>query len=172
MHATIPARLTHDDDLIVLSDANPGWKIEREPDGSITMSPPAGALSGTRNIALAMLVARWNGEPAKGKVFDSSAGFTMPDRSVRSPDVSWIAMRRWDALSPDERDSFTRIVPDVWIELRSKADAVAALKRKLLRCREQGATYVVLVDPYERCVWTDGEPPSGFPTDYTPVFDA
>jgi Uma2 family endonuclease len=172
MHATIPARLTGDDDLIILSDANPGWKIEREADGSITMSPPAGALSSTREFALGMLVAAWNGNPPKGKVFSPSAGFTMPDTAVLSPDASWIAMDRWNALTEEQRDSFTAIVPDVCMELRSKTDSVAALRRKLRRYRSYGATYVVLVDPYERTVWTDGMPPPEFPTDFTPVFDA
>jgi hypothetical protein len=35
----VPARPLDDDELLALSAANPGWHIEREPDGSLSVSP-------------------------------------------------------------------------------------------------------------------------------------
>jgi Uma2 family endonuclease len=172
MHATIPARLTSDEDLVTLSEANPGWQIERQANGSITLSPPAGGASGAREFALSVLIATWNGRPPKGTAFSPSTGFTMPDRSVLSPDAAWVSRERWSALTVEQRESFPPLVPDVCIELRSQSNGVAELKRKLRRYRAYGATYVVLVDPYERTVWTDGIAPPDFPTDFSSVFDA
>ncbi|HEY0382450.1 MAG TPA: hypothetical protein VGC72_09645 [Candidatus Elarobacter sp.] len=35
----VPARPLDDDELLRFSAANPGWHIEREPDGSLSVSP-------------------------------------------------------------------------------------------------------------------------------------
>jgi hypothetical protein len=85
MTVTIPATR----DLRAISDANPGWKVEADADGSIRMSP-TGTLTGLRLNLLAIELNRWN----------ERAG------------------------------------------------------------------------PYERSVWSEGERPEGFPSDFTSVFDA
>ena len=166
MMAHVPASVGADFDEI--AEANPGWKVEREPDGGFTMSP-TGSVSGAHDAALMKLLLAWN-ETAGGILFGSSAGFTMPDASMRSPDAAWMPMERWRALPKAER--FIAVVPDVCIEVVSVSDNVGYLIAKLQRYRAYGATFVVLVDPFRRRSWTDGTPPEGFPTDFTSVFDA
>jgi Uma2 family endonuclease len=156
--------------LEVISAANPGWKVEREADGSITMSP-TGTISGAHDIALIALLLRWQ-TAAGGQLFGSSTGFTMPDRAVLSPDAAWISGERWAAVPQSERDHYARVVPDVCIEVASKTDFVPALVLKLRRYRDYGAGYALLVDPYARSTWSDGDAPPGFPSDFTSVFDA
>ena len=51
------------------------------------------------------------------KLFDSSAGYLLPDGSVRSPDASVVRIERWQALSEAERDGFPPLCPDLVVEL-------------------------------------------------------
>jgi len=37
--------------------------------------------------------------------------------------------------------------------------------------RELGTQYVVLIDPYRRKVWADGDRPADFPEDFSSLFD-
>jgi Uma2 family endonuclease len=159
-------------DLLRLYDENPGWQFEREADGVVVMTPPAGSASSVRNAALAALVKEWDEKYGHGVVFDSSAGFQMPDSSVLSPDASWMSRARWNALTPDEREDFAPACPDICVELVSKSDRPQVLRDKLLRLRGYGASYVILIDPYRGDVWTDGECPPGFPTDFSAVINA
>lgn len=168
MIARIPpsAHLT----LEEVSAANPGWKVEREADGSFTMSP-TGTISGARGFALAWLLLDWQ-RSAGGILFDSSTGFTMPDKAVLSPDAAWIAQARWSAVPQSRRDEWVAIVPDVCIEIASKTDSFHDLVGKIQRYRRYGAAYALLIDPYGRRALSEGHPPAGFPTDFTSVFDA
>jgi Uma2 family endonuclease len=156
--------------LEMVSEANPGWKVELEADGSITMSLN-GTISGAHDVALLALLIEWN-KRAGGHLFGSSTGFTMPDKSVLSPDAAWISSERWGAVPSTDRAGWAAIVPDICIEVASRTDDAGYLIGKLQRYRAYGASYVLLVDPYKRSTWSDGIRPFGFPTDFTNVFDA
>jgi Uma2 family endonuclease len=144
-----------------LSSENPGYRFERDADGTLVVSP-TGSMSGLRNARLGAALARWNDRlPLPGFCFDSSAGFMLPDGSLISPDAAWIAHDRWLALTDEQREEYAPIVPDVVVEVASKTDRPAALRSKLERCRALGADYVLLLDPYRDEVWTAGEAPCG-----------
>jgi hypothetical protein len=51
------------------------------------------------------------------KLFDSSAGFLLPDGSVPSPDASVLRLERWQTLSKAERDGFPPLCPDLVVVL-------------------------------------------------------
>jgi Uma2 family endonuclease len=153
-----------------ISEANPGWKVELETDGSITMSP-SGTVSGARDVVLLVLLGEWQKNNA-GSLFGPATGFEMPDGAVLSPDAAWISEERWAAIPVIERKGYVRIVPDVCIEIASETDRALTLIAKLQRYRAYGAAYVLLIDPYNRSTWNDGTLPPGFPTDFTRVFDA
>jgi len=156
--------------LEMISEANPGWKVELEADGSITMSP-TGTISGARDMAVAALLVGWQ-RTAGGIAFGSSTGFMMPDKAVLSPDAAWIAQDRWDAVPPERRDEYVAIVPDVCIEVMSKTDAIHDIVGKMQRYRRYGAAFALVIDPYHRRTFSEGDPPPGFPADFTSVFDA
>jgi Uma2 family endonuclease len=169
MIAHVPVKASKDD-LIRVSEANPGWKVELDADGTLLMSPPAGMASSRRNVMLAVMIHRWAEE--HGYVsFDSSAGFELPDKSVRSPDAALVREIDWRALTEVEQDSFGPLVPAIAIELASKTDRPSRLQTKLRRMRELGTAYVVLIDPDRREVWTDGDRPTDFPQDFSDLFD-
>ncbi len=169
MVAKVPAPTTPDD-VERLSIANPGWQIEREADGTISMSPTFSD-GGRRNLRLALLIGNWNQRTNAGEAFDSSTGFTMPDGAILSPDLSWIRRDRWEALTINQREKYAAIVPDVCIELVSSTDRIEATIAKARRYRVYGASYVVVLDPMTRTTWTDGTPPDAFPSDFSTVID-
>ncbi len=171
MRATIHLRQSiTDDDLRRVSEENPGWQVERAADGSLLMSPTSMS-SSARNVELAFQMAAF-AKRAGGKSFGPDCGFTMPSGAVLSPDACWVREEVWAQLSPEDRDSFSRIVPAICIELRSRTDGVRELQRKIRTYREAGAEYALLIDPYARRVWSDGAPPEGFDLDVAAIFDA
>jgi Uma2 family endonuclease len=167
------ARIPHSSGPITLeavSEANPGWKVEREADGSFTMSP-TGTMSGLHDTRVLAILLEWQ-KRAGGVLFGSSTGFEMPDKSVLSPDATWISDERWNAVPGEQRIGYAPIVPDVCIEVVSKTDRPDYLVAKLQRYRRYGAGYVLLIDPWRRTTWSEGAMPLDFPSDFTSVFDA
>ncbi len=160
-----------DEEILDVSRENPCWQFERDSGGALIVSPPIGSDSDTRNVELTFQIATY-AKAYGGQPFGSSGGFTMPDKAMYSPDGAWIATERWRALTPKQRASFAPIVPDVWIELRSQSDTNAELRAKLQSIRAFGASYVVLIDPYARTMWTDGTPPPNFVLDLDAICDA
>jgi len=135
-----------------LCAANPDLRLERDADGALTVMSPTSSESGGRNMALGARLWFWNESAGLGRVFDSSAGFTFPDGSVLSPDASWIARARWDAVPAEERRRFARVVPDFVAELRSPSDPLPALREKMARYIAQGVRLGWLIDPAARTV--------------------
>ena len=86
-------------------------------------------------------------------MFDSSTGFTLPDRSVFSPDASWISLGNWNALTEEDKNKFAPICPEFIIEVRSKFDSVQDLKNKMVKWIANGATLAWLIDPIEEITY-------------------
>jgi len=169
MIAHVPIRAGKDD-LIRVSEANPGWKVELDAHGTLHLTPPAGGRTGRRNWDLSDLLNTWAIEHDFAR-FDSSTGFELPDRSVVQPDAAFVRGVDWRGLTEKQQEDFVPLAPAVAVELVSKTDRPSELREKLLRMRALGTGYAVLVDPYRREVWTDGERPPGFLTDFTTLFD-
>lgn len=82
-----------------------------------------------------------------GLAFDSSAGFSLPDRSVLSPDASGVSNEKWNKLSDEDKDKFAPVCPEFVIEVRSKTDYVEDLKEKMKVWLKNGCVLGWLVDP-------------------------
>jgi Uma2 family endonuclease len=126
--------------------ANRDLRIERDEKGQIFLMPPTGLETGNYNFELAAEFAFWNRQYNLGKVFDSSSGFTFPDKSVRSPDVSWLINEKWKSLSQDEKEKFSQVVPDFVLELRSASDSLSELKDKMEKYKKNGVPLGWLID--------------------------
>jgi Uma2 family endonuclease len=112
---------------------------------------PVGSFSSNKNFKLNFLFASWvETHPELGYGFDSSAGFTLPDLSMRSPDAAWIRKERWDNLSTKEQKVFAPICPDFVIELRSESDSINALKEKMIEWVKNGCRLGWLIDPIQQ----------------------
>ena len=115
-----------DDDAAIerLSRASPGWQIEYDASGTMLVSPTSSD-GGARELEAGMQLGAY-AKRYGGKAFGSPAGFRLRDRSVRSPDASWLSAERMDALVPSERTGFWRVCPDVVIEILSASGARVA----------------------------------------------
>jgi len=125
---------------------NDDLKFERDKHGTIYVMEPTGAETGSFNVEVATDVTMWNRKHRSGIVFDSSAGFTLPNTAVRSPDISWISKERWEALPTEAKKKFAPICPDFIIEIRSESDSLSELKNKMEEYMENGCHLGWLID--------------------------
>jgi Uma2 family endonuclease len=127
--------------------------LERDENKQILIMPPTSANTGIKNTNLLVELANWNRKKNMGVCFDSSTGFTLPDGSVRSPDVSWITKEKWDQISDSERDEFAHVCPDFVIELKSKSDNLKMLSNKMGKWIKNGCSLAWLINPEDKTVF-------------------
>ncbi|TDN40114.1 Uma2 family endonuclease [Hymenobacter sp. UV11] len=127
--------------------ANSQLKLERHADGTIEFQSMTGGETGERNSELNADLTIWNRATQIGRVFDSSTGFQLPDRAVRSPDAAWVSQARWEALTPEQRRKFPPLCPDFVVELRSASDSLTDLTAKMQEYIENGCRLAWLIDP-------------------------
>jgi Uma2 family endonuclease len=135
------------EDFWRLCVANPDLRLEREAGGELVVMPPAGSDSGSRNADITGQLWYWNRQTKLGVVFDSSAGFTLPNTAVRGPDAAWMTAERWAALPVAVRRRFAEICPDFVVELASPSDDRDKLAKKMEEYLAQGIRLGWLIDP-------------------------
>ncbi|MDJ0575023.1 MAG: Uma2 family endonuclease [Xenococcaceae cyanobacterium MO_234.B1] len=114
---------------------NPELKFETNAKGELIVMSPTGSETGERNADLVIQLGIWNRKYKLGKVFDSSTGFKLPNGAKRSPDVSWIANIRWNALTKEQKRGFAPIAPDFVIEClgaRSQSEETSEGSHRLM----------------------------------------
>ncbi len=167
-----PLIIESDDALVRLSRDNPGYKIEREEDGTITMSPThtkGGAKSAEALVQLYNYAKR-----AGGKAFDSSTGFSVgPGKKTMSPDASWISQPRIDELIRlGKAEKYWPISPDIIVEVKSDSDDFTDTIAHVEHFRSRGTTYAAAVDPDTRAVVELGTAFGGLTLDFDAIIDA
>ena len=90
-------------ELELLSRDNPDARMEINPQGQLIFMSPTGGETSNRNSTLLAQIWYWNNKNKLGKVFDSSGGFKLSNNAVRSPDVSWIPIEKWNNLTKEQR---------------------------------------------------------------------
>ena len=100
--------------------------------------PPTGGETGKRNSKLNLQLGIWNERTQLGEVFDSSTGFTLPNKADRSPDAAWLEKSRWLALTSAQREKFIPLCPDFVIELLSANDSLKKTQDKMQEYMENG----------------------------------
>jgi Uma2 family endonuclease len=167
----LPLVLVDDDDLVRVSEENPGYQFEREEDGTLTVSPTftlGGGQSGRAYYQLETYA-----RSAGGAAFDSNAGFEIgPRRAIKSPDASWVSENRIDALTQIQRARFWPLSPDVAIEVNSSSDDFRDTVAKIEFYMKHGTRYAVAIDPTTREVVELGVPPDGLVLDFDRIIDA
>ncbi len=140
-----------DDELFAFCIANKELRIERDELGQLIIMSPAGGITGNLNFKLTSIFGQWVEENTElGYGFDSATGFRLADKSMRSPDVSWVKKERWDALELEDQEKFAPICPDFIIELRSKSDSLSQLKSKMEKWIQNGCQLAWLIDPIQQ----------------------
>jgi Uma2 family endonuclease len=149
-----------DEQFYKLCQDNRDLRIELTSRGELIIMPPTGSKTGWRNSKLNARIAVWSERDETGITFDSSTGFTLPNGAKRSPDVSWIRIERWEALTEEEQEGFAPICPDFVAELRSTEDRLSTLQDKMKEYIENGARLGWLFDPHTRSlfIYRPGQP--------------
>ena len=128
-------------------------RLELTSTGELIVMPPTVSITGKRNADLTYQLWAWTKKDATGLCFGNTAGFTLPNGAIRSPDASWIKNERWERLTPEQLDTFSPICPDFVVELRSKSDRLAVLFAKMSEYIANGASLGWLIDPTKRRVY-------------------
>ena len=126
---------------------NPDLRFETDANGKLNIMSPTGSESGERNASLLAQVWNWNSQRRLGKVFDSSTGFKLSNGATRSPDVSWIAIDRWNSLTAKQKQGFAPIDPDFVIELLSPTDTLSNTQQKMSEYLNCGVRLGWLINP-------------------------
>ena len=131
-------------------------RMELTKDGELIVMSPTGGEAGRKNFNLYLDLGNWNRQAKIGEAFDSSTVFILPNGASRSPDVSWIRLERWNALTLKEKQGFPPIAPDFAIELVSPSDVknqrYQDLQAKMQEYLDNGVKLGWLIEPSTRTV--------------------
>jgi Uma2 family endonuclease len=161
-----------DDELMALSELNPGYQLEVSPEGELIVTP-TGSRSGKQSAEVLRQLANWNEATEAGEVFDSSTGFRLPDGSIRCPDASWVRRDRWASLTETEQRGFAPLAPDAVFEVASPTNTIDELRQKAGHYVRNGVRLVVLVDPDAKLLEAHrpGTPPNVLHNPHEVTFD-
>lgn len=135
-----------------LAQINQELQLELTATGELIIMPPTGGETGHKNFEIYIDLGVWNRQKCLGKSFDSSTGFRLPNGAVRSPDVSWLKLERWQALTPEQRKKFLPLCPDFAVELVSETDEIQTTHSKMQEYLTNGLRLGWLIDPETKTV--------------------
>jgi len=140
-----------DDQFYEFCQINRDLRIERSAKGELIVMPPTGGETSERNAEITMQLRLWAKRDGTGTTFDSSCGFILPNKAVRSPDAAWIEKSRLATLTAEQRKKFIPLCPDFVLELRSPTDSLSVLQDKMQEYLTNGAKLGWLIEPeYKR----------------------
>ena len=131
-------------------------RMELTKDGELIVMSPTGGEAGRKNSRLTQQVRNWADRDGTGEVFDSSTVFVLPNGARKSPDVSWLTLDKWNALTLKEKEGFPPVVPDFVIELVSPSDIknqrYEDLQAKMQEYLDNGVQLGWLIEPSAKTV--------------------
>jgi len=141
-----------DDEFMSFCAANEPLRFERDANGEIIVMSPTGTDGSEVEGDVYLELGIWARADGRGRAYPASAGFKLPDTSVRAPDAAWMSYSRRNSLTPAQRKGYGRICPEFVIEVRSETDRLPPLQEKMGIWLENGAELAWLIDPEERAV--------------------
>ena len=139
-----------------LAQAEQLARMELNKDGELIVMSPTGGTAGRKNRRLTQQIGIWTDRDGTGEAFDSSTIFVLLNGARRSPDVSWIKLKRWNRLTQAQQDGFPPIVPDFVIELVSPSDLknqrYEDLQEKMQEYLDNGVRLGWLIEPSAKTV--------------------
>ncbi|HJZ95116.1 MAG TPA: Uma2 family endonuclease [Candidatus Solibacter sp.] len=146
-------RLIDDEEFFEFCAENRKLRIEREPNGDITIMPPTGGETSYRNIDLASQLHNWAKRDGRGRAFDSNSEFFLPNGAARGPDAAWVDKGRLANLTKEQKRKFFYLCPDFVIELTSPSDRLNKVQAKMVEWIANGAALGWLIDADKRTVY-------------------
>lgn len=152
MQAALPRRVSVKE-YLAFCRANPDLNTERTAEGEIVIVPPAGGESSHRSLDVATQLAVWARADGRGKTFESSVQFLLPDTSGLSPDAAWVSNEALARLSPQQRREFLALSPEFIVEVRSPSDRLPKAKAKMEQWTANGVQLAWLIDADRETVY-------------------
>jgi Uma2 family endonuclease len=147
---TKPAIEMDDEQFFKFCQINDDLQIERTAEGDILIMAPEGGTSGLGSSELLGQFVNWAKRDGRGRVFGPSAGFVLPNKAMRAPDVAWVRNTTLARLTKQQLEKFLPLCPDFVLELRSPSDSLRRLQEKMEEYRDNGAALGWLLDPKTR----------------------
>lgn len=154
-----------DDFVYSLSRAIPEYRFERSADGELIVAPNHTAGRRQSGEAYYQLRQWMERTSAGGHVFNSSAGFRLPDRSLLAADAAWLSSARIASLTAEQRSGYWQTAPEVAIEVSSPSDAWGDVCAKIDAYCANGSTYAIAIDGQTGATYECGAPPPGLRID-------
>ena len=148
-----PAIEMTEEAFIAFCAQNSDMRIELTAEGVLEIMPPAFAITGHKNVKISSQLDVWADQDGSGIAFGPTAGFTLPNRAIRSPDASWVLRSRLAALTAEDKNRFIPLCPDFVVELRSSTDRLSVVQAKMAEYIANGARLGWLIDPIARRVY-------------------
>jgi Uma2 family endonuclease len=133
--------------------SDPRLRLELTSTGELIVMPPVGLQTSIRNAGLTCQLESWARTDGNGVCFASCAGFTLPNKAIRSPDASWARREKWEHLTEQQKEGFAPFCPDFVAELKPPPDSLTQLFDKMVEYKANGASLGWLIDPEERRVY-------------------
>jgi Uma2 family endonuclease len=130
-----------------LSEGGLDYQLELV-EGKIEIMGPSDIVSSEIGAIFTRFLGNWVYPRRLGRIFDSAAGFILPDSNLTALDVSFVRASR---LKQSVR-YFAELVPDLVVEIKSQSDRINPLKKKINQFLELGAQVGILIDPDELTV--------------------
>lgn len=130
------------EDLEKMQAAHPDYRMELV-EGNIVVMSPSGYESEEVGTEFARILGNWVRPRQIGRVTGSSAGFRLPNKDLRAPDVSFIRADRFKRSTED----YAELVPDLVVEVKSKTDTLEKLQAKINEFISLGTQIGILIDP-------------------------
>ena len=132
---------------------NSDMRIELTAEGVLEIMPPTKGDTGAKELDIAVDLGIWARSDGRGVAFGPTAGFTLPNNAIRSPDASWVLRSRLAALTDEDKNRFIPLCPDFVVELRSTTDRLSVVQAKMAEYIANGARLGWLIDPIARRVY-------------------
>ena len=145
-----PAIALTEEQFAAFCAQNSDMRIELTAEGVLEIMPPAFAITDHKNVKISSQLDVWADQDGSGVAFGPTAGFTLPNRAIRSPDASWVLRSRLAALTAEDKNRFIPLCPDFVVELRSTTDRLSVLQAKMAEYMANGARLGWLIDPIAR----------------------
>lgn len=136
-----------EDEFFEFCGANPEVRFERSAGGDILILALVGGETSISMADVTCQLVTWAKADGTGRAFGSSAGFTLPNKAVRSPNASWILKTRLQQLPKEDLRRFAHICPDFAIEVKSECGVDSFLQVKMEEYIVNGARLGWLIDP-------------------------
>jgi Uma2 family endonuclease len=157
---SLPAKLAlnpdapmSDEDYYQFCVANGNMRFERTARGEIVIVPPAGGESSYQSLGVSAQLYRWAVQDRRGKPFDSSAEFILPNNAALSPDAAWVSNEKLARLSREQRRKFPPVCPEFVVEVLSPSDRLNAAQQKMSVWMDAGVEVAWLIYPDTRTVY-------------------